>query len=117
MVETLDDINNTFQSAVSTLADLVNATLKLAPSSSSGPVTAAKIIQIGFVRVTGVSVVVGGAAGGLHDVDALADVAATNKLYDVGTTPGFYPVNIVFPKGLAYAPGAGQTAAIMYTRI
>jgi hypothetical protein len=35
----------------------------------------------------------------------------------VGTTLGYYPVNIVFPKGLTYAPGAGQSAAIMYTRI
>lgn len=117
MAAALDDINNTFLSAVSTLADLVNATLRQTPSDSSGALTASKIIQIGFVRVTGVSVVVGGAAGGLHDVDAIGDIAASNQLYTVGTTAGFYPVNIVFPKGLAYAPGAGQTAAIMYTRI
>jgi len=113
----LDDIQTTIQSINTTLADTVNAYLKQVPSTSSGALSASQIIQTGFVRVTGVSVVVGGAAGALHDVRALADIAAGNKLYVVGTTPGFYPVNLIFPKGLAYAPGAGQTAAIMYTRI
>jgi hypothetical protein len=113
----LDDIQTTFQSAVATLADLVNATNRDMPVLSSGTISTTKIVQVGFVRVTGVSVVVGGAAGGLYDVRAVADIAATNKIYVVGTTPGFYPMNLVFPTGLAYTPGAAQEIAIMYTRI
>lgn len=113
----LDDIQTSFQTANSMLADFVNATLKQTPSNSSGTVSTTKIIQTGFVRVTGISVVVGGAVGALHDARAVGDIATTNKIYEVGITPGFYPVNLVFPTGLAYAPGAAQEAAIMYTRI
>lgn len=113
----LDDIQTTIQSINGTLNSQVDAYLKLVPSLTSGTVNASRIIQVGFVRVTGVSVVVGGAAGALHDVSALGDIAAGNLQYVVGTTLGYYPMNIVFPKGLAYAPGAGQSAVILYTRI
>ena len=113
----LDDIQNSFISANQTLADLVNATLKKVPSDSSGTLDATKVIQTKFVRVTGISVVVGGVAGALHDVAAIGDIAAGNKIFEVPITAGYYPVNLVFVNGLAYEPGAGQSAAIMYTRI
>ena len=113
----LDDIQNTFISANQTLADLVNAYLKQVPSNSSGNLAADKVIQVGFVRVTGISIVAGGAVGALHDAASIAGVASTNKIYEVGTTKGFYPVNLVFPTGLTYIPGAAQEVAIMYTRI
>lgn len=113
----IDDIQTTLQSINTTLADQVNAYLRQVPSLSSGNVSTTKIIQIGFVRVTGVVVVVAGVAGALHDVRALADVAAGNLQYVVGTTLGYYPMNIVFPTGLAYVPGAGQSAVILYTRV
>lgn len=112
----LDQVDNTFLTAVQTLSDLVNATLKQVPSNSSGKVTATKVIQTGFVRVTGISVVAGGAAGALHDAATTASIAAGNQLYVVPTTAGFYAVNLVFSTGLAYVPGAGQTAAFMYAR-
>lgn len=113
----LDDIQTTIQSVNGTLNDQVSAYLKQVPSTSSGLLSAAKIVQVGFVRVTGISIVTGGAAGGLHDTNALASIATTNKIYTVGTAAGFYAVNLVFLNGLAYDPGAGQEIAIMYTRI
>jgi hypothetical protein len=113
----LDDIQTTIQSINGTLSDQVSAFLKQVPSTSSGLLTGSKIVQVGFVRVTGISIVTGGAAGGLHDTNVLASIAGGNKIYTVGTTLGFYPVNLVFLTGLAYAPGAGQEIAIMYTRL
>lgn len=112
----LDQVDNTFLTAVQTLANLVDATLKLVPSNSSGKVSATKVIQTGFVRVTGISVVAGGAVGALHDASTTASIASANQIYVVPTTPGFYAVNLVFPTGLAYVPGASQTAAFMYSR-
>lgn len=112
----LDDIQTSIQAAVQQLSDLTNAELKQTPAISSGTLTATKVIQTGFVRVLGVSVIVAGAAGALHDIAAVAGIAAGNKIYVVGATIGFFPVNLVFTTGLTYAVGAGQTVAIMYSR-
>jgi len=112
----LDQIDNTFLTAVQTLSDLVNATLKQVPSDSSGRVAATKVIQTGFVRVTGISVVVAGAVGALHDAAATASVASSNKIFVVPAATGFTALDLVFTSGLTYVPGAAQEVAIMYSR-
>lgn len=112
----LDQVDNTFLTAVQVLSDLVNATLKQVPSDSSGRVAATKVIQTGFVRVLGIDVVVAGAAGALHDAATTASAGSANKIHVVPATLGFYPVNLVFPTGLTYIPGASQEVAIMYSR-
>lgn len=111
-----DDVLTALQAIVGGLSEMVSAQSRLVPSTSSGRLAATKVIQTGFVRVTGIDVVVAGAAGALHDVAATADVAASNKIHVVPATLGYAAVNLVFLRGLVYVPGAAQEAAIMYGR-
>ena len=96
---------------------MVSAQSKQVPSLSSGHLDVSRVVQTGFVRVTGISVIVAGAVGALHDINSITGAASSNKIYEVAATKGFYPVNLIFATGLTYVPGAAQEIAIMYTRI
>lgn len=117
MAVDLASILTSLQNVVNAGTALVRATANQSPTDTSGQLAADTLIQTGFVRVLGVSVVAGGAAGGLYDAATITGATTGRQLYVVGTVAGFFPVNMVFPTGLVYKPGAGQKAAIFYTRI
>lgn len=112
----LSDLLSAMQNGVTAMNAFVTAVTRDAPALTSGQLAADKLVQIGFVRVLGVSIVAGGAAGGLYDAASVTAAISTTQVYVTGTTPGFYPVNMVFVNGLVYKPGAGQTVTIFYAR-
>jgi len=112
----LSDLLSAMQNGVTAMNAFVTALTRETPALSSGQLAADKLVQIGFVRVLGVSIVTGGAAGGLYDAASTTLATSGTQVYVTGTTAGFYPVNMVFTNGLVYLPGAGQVVAIFYTR-
>lgn len=116
MAYDLSSILTSFQNAVNALNALVRNIGQETPSLSSGLMDADTLVQTDLVRVLGISVVVGGAAGGLYDAATITGAGAAQQLYVVDVFEGFYAVDMVFPTGLVYKPGAGQKAVIFYTR-
>lgn len=113
----LSDILTSIQNLVVATNAAANANNRLVPNLTSGRLAANTLVQTGFVRVTGISVVTAGAAGALFDAATLAGAAAgTNDVYPVAAAAGFTPLNMVFKNGLVYKPGAAQVATIFYTR-
>jgi len=113
----ITDVVTVGQNQVTATNNLQKTFAQTVPVSTSGTLTADTLVQTGFVRVTGISVVVAGAAGGLYDVASVAAKGSTNQSYVVPATLGFTAVNMVFMNGLVYSPGSGQTAVIYYTRV
>jgi hypothetical protein len=115
----LTDIMSVQQTGVAVLSAIQEVLAKTVPTHSSGHLDTSILVQSGFVRVTGVSVV--GGAGGLvflHDCAALADAATSNRIYAIGNTPGYTATNMVFHKGLVLLESPGTTeVAIFYTRV
>lgn len=92
------------------------------PSNTSGQITASTagtLVQSGFVRLTGISVVasVTAALGNLYDAPTAVAATAGAKVGVILTTPGFYAVNMVFANGLVAQPSAGQVVSLHYTRV
>lgn len=113
----LSDILTSIQSLVVATNAVAQASNGLIPRLNSGRLAANTLVQTGFVRVTGISVIVAGAVGALFDAATLAAAAAgTNDIYSVAAATGFTPLNMVFTNGLVYKPGAAQVAAIFYAR-
>lgn len=113
----LSDILTSIQNLVVATNAVANANNGLIPHLTSGRLAANTLVQTGFVRVLGISVVVAGAVGALLDAATLASAAVgTNDVYDVPAATGFIPLNMVFANGLVYKPGAAQVAAIFYAR-
>lgn len=116
-IGTLQSIGNTLQTITQNIISAVNQLQKLVPALTSGQLTADTLVQTGFIRVTGISVVTPGATGGgLHDCATLADVASTNKVFSIGTSAGYYPVQLVFNDGLAYDADVGEVVTVFYSR-
>jgi hypothetical protein len=113
----LGDVLTAIQSLSQNCQQIAKFLNEQSPDLSSGKLTATTLVQTGFVRVTGVSVIVAGAAGSLNDAATAALAVTGNVVYTVQATVGFYPVNMVFLNGLVYTPGAGQEIAIFYTRV
>lgn len=108
------DIAGIQQTGVAVLSEIQQALVKAVPTNSSGHLEVNTLVQPGFTRVLGVSVVTAG-AGLLHDCAALPDAGPSNVIYAVPSGPGFYPTNMVFHKGLVLIAGAAK-CAIMYSR-
>ena len=106
------------------LQDLVRATNAcvdglgaLVPHNTSGQTIAAKLVQTGFVRVTGVSVYTpGSGVGTLYDAATLAGAVTAAAIYPVSAALGYFPLNMVFANGLVYVPSSAQVATIFYAR-
>ncbi len=99
--------------ALNTIADALNSQV---PHFTSGQLSVNAVILPTFTRVTGISVVTGGTAGGLYDAATVQGAASTTQVYVVPTTAGFTAVNMVFQNGLVYKPGSGQVAAFFYAK-
>lgn len=90
---------------------------RLVPANTSGQLVADALVQTGLVRLLGVSVIVAGSSGTLRDAATLAVSASTDDVYTLPLTTGFYPVQMIFAKGLVYKAGSGETIALFYSRI
>jgi hypothetical protein len=115
-MSSLSDILTTMQNGVTAVNALTTATAQSVPASTSGQLAADKLVQIGFVRVLGVSIVAGGAVGGLYDAASVALATSGTQVYVTDTVEGFFPMNMIFKDGLVYKPGAAQAVVIFYTR-
>lgn len=112
----LSDILTSMQNGVNAMNAFVSAVSKDIPTDTSGQLAADTLVQTGFVRVLGVSIVAGGAAGSLADAATLALAVGGTEVYTTETTPGYFATNMVFKNGLVCLVGAGQTVAIFYAR-
>lgn len=115
----LSDILTSLRNEVVAVNNLVLQYSRQFPSSTSGQVSAAALIQTGFVRLLGISVVasVTAAAGGLYDAATLSSAGATQQVGVLLTTPGFYAVDMVFANGLVAKPAPGQIVSLHYARV
>ncbi len=113
----LDDILTTLQGGVKAINGNTLALKQQAPTETSGQLAANTLVQTGFVRVTGISVTVAGAVGGLYDAATIALAISDTEVFVVPTAVGYIPLNMVFADGLVYKPGAAQVATIFYTRV
>lgn len=111
------DILVTLQNGVASMGDVAQQLARQVPDLSSGNVSAAKLIQVGPVRLLGISVIVPGAQGLLHDTGLASSAASGNAIAAVLATAGFYAVNMVFVNGMVYVPGAAQVASFHYSRL
>lgn len=113
----LADILTSVQNLVVATNAVSTANNGLLPHFTTGRLAANALVQSGFVRVLGISVLAAGAVGALFDAATLAAAAAgTNDIYVVPAAVGFISLNMVFANGLVYKPGAGQVATIFYAR-
>ena len=112
----LSDLLTSMQNGVSAMNAFTTAISRTTPTLTSGQLDADILVQIGFVRVLGISIVAGGAVGGLYDAVSVAAAGSTEQIYVTGTTVGYYATNMVFTDGLVYKPGAAQVVAIFYAR-
>jgi len=96
--------------------NIVDALGALTPNFTSGQVIAARLVQTGFVRLTGYSVTTAGAPGQLCDAATLPGALSSTVVGIVSASVGYFPVDMVFTNGLVYLPGSGQIAALFYAR-
>lgn len=113
----LDDILTALKGGVQAMNANTLALNRAQPTLTSGQLAADTLIQTGFVRVTGISVVDAGAVGGLYDAATIVNATAGQQIYAVPATAGFIALNMVFTSGLVYKPGAAQKVTIFYTRV
>lgn len=112
----LTDILSAIQSGVGLLGQIQDTLTHLVPQLSSGHLGVDTLIQPGYVRVLGVSVLAGTGTPKLHDVAALANAAAGNAVYAIPIVAGYYPTNMVFTNGLVLKIGTATEVAIFYAR-
>lgn len=113
---TLSDVLTSIQNLVVAFNGVNDGITSQVPHFTSGQMVASTLILPGFVRVTGISVVTAGSAGGLYDAQSIAAATADTQVYAVPATAGFLPVQMVFTRGVVYIPGAGQVAAVFYAK-
>lgn len=112
----LSDILTSLQAGVEAMANLQQTQAKLIPELTSGLLVSDALVLPGFARVLGISIVDGSAIGFLHDAAALADADATNQVYVLDTTKGYYPVNMPFKNGIVFKVGTANKVVIFYAR-
>lgn len=96
---------------------IVDGINSLSPHFTSGQVIGAKLVQTGFVRLLGISVVSAATQRGLLlDAANLGAATASTIVGNVSAQLGFFPVNMVFQNGLVFIPGSAQVAALFYAR-
>lgn len=112
----LSDILTSMQNGVNAVQALTQAVVRGTPTDHSEQLTANALVQVGFVRVLGVSVLAGTGHGGLYDAATVAAAVATTQMYDVMPIVNFFPLNLPFKDGLVFKPGAAQKVVIFYAR-
>lgn len=111
------NIGNTLQSVAQNIVQAVSILSKFIPTLTSGQLSANTLVQTGTIRVIGISVVVGNAAaGGLYDASTIAGAGAGQQIYQIPSTAGYYPVQMLLNNGLVYKTGTSEKIAIFYGR-
>jgi len=113
----LDDIMTVLQNMVPALSSAAQAQSQVTPDLSSGVLGASTLINLGFTRVTGVSVVAGSTGGWLHDANAVSSITTSTRVYAISSTPGLYPVQLIFRTGCVFEPGTSMKATTMYAKV
>lgn len=116
MPASLDDLMSVLQTFAPALSASAKAQAQVTPDFTSGVLATTTLVNQGFTRVIAVSVVAG-AAGWLHDANSVASATSDTRVYPVSATIGYYPVNMIFKKGLVFEPGASQKATIFYAQV
>lgn len=112
----LDDIMSVLQSFAPALSGTAQAQSQVTPDLTSGALGATTLVNLGFTRVTGISVVAG-AAGWLHDTNAVSSITTLTRVYPVSATVGHYSVQLIFRQGLVFEPGAAMRATVFYAKV
>lgn len=110
------NISNSLQTIAQNIVQAVLGLGRLVPTSTSGQLAADTLVQTGFVRLIGVSVVAAGTPGTLRDAVTLGASSSANDVYELPSTAGYYPVQMIFANGLVYKAGSGETIALFYSR-
>lgn len=84
-------------------------------SQTSGHLDATALVQAGFVRVKGVSVIAGSAVGYLNDSATVAGIGTGTRVYQISVTPGYYPLDLIVTNGLVFEIGTGMQVCISYS--
>lgn len=111
-----DDIMSVLQNIAQALTGGAKAQSQVTPDFTSGVLGATTLINLGFTRVTSVIVSAAGAAGWLHDTNAVTSIGTSTRVYPVAATLGHTATNMIFKKGLVYEPGAAQQATVMFAK-
>ena len=113
------DFLTTLKNAVTALGNIATRVGTLAngltAQQSSGTVDATTLIREGRTRILGVSVIAGSADGLLYDVADVGDIDTPFRVFLISSTPGWYPLDIVVERGLAFEPGTGMVAVVSYS--
>lgn len=116
MTASLDDIMSVLQNIGPALADAAKAQTQNTPDFTSGVLSATTLVNAGWTRVNSVAVVAG-AAGWLHDANAVAVISASTRTFPVPATVGLTVANMVFTKGVVFEPGAAMKATVFYGKV
>lgn len=113
----LTDILTTIQDLVRATNNIVDGVESLSPHSSSGQLIGASLVQTGFVRLLGISVVSASTQRGLLlDASNLSVATSATVVGTVSAQLGYFPVNMIFENGMVFIPGSAQVAALFYAR-
>ena len=116
----LGDILTALKDEVVALNNQIKVAQGAFPTNTSSQITASTagtLVQSGFVRLTGVSIVTATTMGGLYDAPTVAAASAGQQVGVLLTTPGFYAMNMVFALGLVAKPSTGQVVSLHYARV
>ncbi len=79
-------------------------------------ITSPQILKKAPGSVIGISVITAGStAGGLYDTPALAGAVASNQIWVIPMTAGYYELEWPCQQGIVIVPGAGQVVAAKWT--
>ena len=101
-----DDILTVGKNIVTAINGLAQTYLSINGNRQTAAITSATLLKTGAGRVAVVSVIVGGAAGAIYDVNSAS--STINQIYVIPTTAGAYFVNLPVNNGIVVAPAAGQ---------
>ena len=113
------DILQALKNQVIAFNGLTFVTNQLTPDFTSGQITATvggTLVQSGFVRLLGISIVTGTTNGGLFDAATVPAAGAGQQVGALLATPGYYPMQMLFTNGMVAKPSAGQVVSLHYTR-
>jgi hypothetical protein len=88
------------------------------PDFTSGQITASvfgTLVQSGFVRLLGISIITGTTNGGLYD-SATNNPTAGQQVGALLATPGWYATQMIFTNGMVAKPSTGQIVSLHYAR-
>jgi hypothetical protein len=110
----LDDILTTQKNGVVAINGILNATTRLAGTSSSLDITSATVVKSGSGWLARVSVTTAGSTTGtIYDSNSAS--ASTGIIYKIPTTAGISDIQFPFLNGLVIVPGTGMIVSVSYT--